>query len=75
MWSDAQSILFASIFYFVDVYISKLKLMNDSYLNGVPMVRHLFFNYPNDENIRKVIGEIKDIDNDDRHYNGHGNFY
>eukprot|EP01083_Nonionella_stella_P069357 184879_1 len=63
---------FSNVFHDLSEY--KWKLMNDSYAFGVPIVRHLFFNYPNDPNIRQVVQDVKGIDQDDSKENINDNY-
>ena len=53
----------------------KMKLMNDSYLYGTPIVRHMYYNYFNDSIIGKNIAKIKLYDTDGSNINGNDDNY
>merc|ERR1712176_1276973 len=59
----AQFVRFSNVF--ADLSEYKLKLMNDSYHLGLPIVRHLFFEYPSDVNVRRVVEDVRLRDNDE----------
>merc|ERR1712048_143784 len=59
-----QFVRFSNVFSDLGAY--KMQLMNASYNLGLPIVRHLFFEYPNDVNVRRVIEDVRLFGNDER---------